>query len=179
MNMQLNEKVKYEGKRFRVIHKEFLNKKKKIYERDIVKVNNVSVIIPITSNNEVIFIKQFREAINEEALELPAGLIEKGEKPIEAARRELEEETGIICNKIEYVTEYYSSAGFTDEKVHVFVAKNFQEGKFKLDEDEDITDIVKIPLEKCRDLLKEGFFKHASIYIALLMYMLKRNGDVS
>lgn len=55
------------------------------------------------------------------------------------------------------------------------MAKKFHEGNSKLDEDENITEIVKIPFNKCINLLKEDFFKHASIYVALLMYVLKKD----
>ena len=81
--------------------------------------------MPINEKNEAIFIKQLREVIGKVELEFPAGIVDKDEKPEDAAKRELEEETGIVANSIEHLITVYPSCGYTNEKVHIFVAKDF------------------------------------------------------
>ena len=91
----VSEEMKYNGKRFKIMHRMWEDDKNTLYERDTVETSSGAIILPITENNEVVFIKQYREAIEQETLELPAGMIEENESPIEAAKRELEEETGL------------------------------------------------------------------------------------
>lgn len=171
----IKEELKYEGKRFNVIQKTWEDENKKIYIRDGIDTAPASIILPITENNEVIFVKQYREIIGEQTLELPAGIIENGEEPIDAAKRELEEETGFKAKIIEPLIDIYPSCGYTNEKFYLFFAKNLEKGKMRLDDDEHITEVVKIPLKECIELVKKNFFKHASQNIAIMLYYIKYN----
>ena len=83
-------------------------------------------------------------------LELPAGKLELNEEPGETAKRELKEETGITANKLEYLLEFYTSPGFTDEKLYLFLAKGLIEGEPDPDEGE----FVKTEKIKIEDLMK-------------------------
>ena len=83
----------------------------------------------------------------------------------------------IKTNKIEFLMEYYPSAGYTNEKVYIFVAKDFQKGKIHLDQTEEILSIKKIDFNKCLNMALNGEFEHASINLAILMYYFKeKNG---
>src|SRR5690606_4980625 len=86
---------------------------KKYSKREIVEHPGAVAIVPITEEGEVILVKQYRKAVEKELLEIPAGKLEIGEEPRETAIRELKEETGFSSAKIEYITEFYTSAGFT------------------------------------------------------------------
>lgn len=173
MNKLVKEELKYDGKRFKVYQRTFLNSKNKEYIRDVVEPGDAVVVMPITDNNEVVFIEQLRESIGGVQLEMPAGMIDAGEQPIDAAKRELEEETGIIAKKLEHMISIYPSSGYTSEKIHIFFAKDFSKGKMQLDSTEEILNIKHIPLEKCFEMAMNCEFKLASQNIAILMYYYK------
>ena len=169
----LSEEVKFEGPRFNVVRKTYEREDGKQFLRDIVNPGEASVILPITENNEVIFETQVRESVGKVCLELPAGMVDPGEEPIDTAKRELEEETGLIAKSIEHMITIYPSTGYTSEKVHIFLAKKFEKGRVNLDSTEEVLDIVKIPIEECIEKAKTGELENASQVIAILLYKQK------
>ena len=175
MSKLINKELKYKGWRFSVSKTTWEDENKKIYERDFIETFNAAIILPITENNEVVFIKEFREIIGEEILEIPAGIIEPGEAPIEAAKRELEEEAGLKADIIEPLIDVYASGGFSNEKHFLFYAKELKPGKKHLDENEQIADeLIKIPIERCIELIKQNTFKHENTNLAILLYYLQQ-----
>ena len=100
-------------------------------------------------------------------------MVEEGEDPKETARRELEEETGLVAGELEHLISVYPSVGYTSEKIHLYYAKNLTSGTKHLDSTEEIESIERIPLTKCLELAKENYFKNASQNIAILMYYYK------
>lgn len=173
MSKLISEKEMYNGPRFKVTQKKYLRDDGVEIIRDIVDPGEASIILPITDENEVVFITQYRESVNKVSLELPAGRVDPGEKPIETARRELEEETGLICKNIEHMISLYPSTGYTSEKVHIFLARNFENGKQHLDSTEEILSIKKIKIEECVQKVKNGELENASQIIAILLYYTK------
>lgn len=173
MSKLLSEEIKYDGRRFKVIQRKYEREDGLKYIRDCVEPGDAVVILPVTENNEIIFVKQLREVIGKVALELPAGMIDSGEKPKEAASRELEEETGIKSNNIEYLTSYYSSCGYTNEKIYIYLAKDFTYGKQHFDETEEILEVEKIKLEDAIQRVFDEDFCHASTKVAILAYYYK------
>lgn len=170
----VSEETKYEGPRFNVVQRIYEDEQtSKRYVRDSVELLPAAMILPITEKNEVVFIKQFREVLGKETLELPAGIIEVGEEPILAAKRELEEETGLKAGTIEPLTEVFASCGYSNEKLYMFYAKNLSLGQKRLDDDEHIGEIIKIPMEECIDLIRKNYFEHANQNVCLMLYYLK------
>ena len=100
-------------------------------------------------------------------------MIEPNEDPKEAARRELEEETGIKAKSIEYLTSCFTSAGYTAEKIYIYVAKDLEYGNQHLDETEEILNIRKIHIEDAMKMILENKIDHASVYIAIQTYYYK------
>lgn len=173
MNRLINEEIKYDGFRFNVVQKTYEKEDGKTYTRDCVNPGDAVVVLPITENGEVIFEHQFREVINSVELELPAGMIDDGEDPAVAAKRELEEETGYKCDNLEFLTSYYPSCGYTSEKIYIYIARNLSNGEVHLDENEEILDVQKSHIDECLKMAIENKFRHASVNIAILMYYFK------
>lgn len=109
--------------------------------REVVKHNGAVAICALTPENEVILVKQFRKALEDTLLEIPAGKLEPGERRISAAKRELEEETGYIADDLELIGEVYGTPGFANELISIYFAENLKKGEMQLDEDEFVEKI--------------------------------------
>lgn len=119
---------------------------RKYSRREIIEHAGAVVIIPVTEDDEVIMVKQFRKPIDKVILEFPAGIIDKGEQPIEAAQRELGEEVQQNAEELEFLFDSYSSPGFTDENISYFLATGLTPFDGKADEDEFLEVVrIKIP----------------------------------
>ena len=94
-------------------------------------------ILPVTDDGKIILVRQYRYAAAQPMLEVPAGKIEHdGENPAECAHRELEEETGFSSDDIKPLGYVYTSPGFCNERIYLYLAKNLKKGHQHLDEDE-------------------------------------------
>ena len=109
---------------------------KKYSKREIVDHMKGVGIIAFDGEDSIYLVRQYRKAIDEFTLEIPAGLVEANEKPIETAKRELQEEIGYKPLDIEYLFDMHASPGFTNDKLSFFLAKNLEESKLEEDEDE-------------------------------------------
>lgn len=128
---------------------------KKYSKREIVEHPGSVAIIPITDDGEIILVKQYRKAVENSLLEIPAGKLEINEEPKETAIRELKEETGIIAENLEYICEFYTSPGFSNEKIYLFIATGLLKGTPNLDDGEYI-EITKVQLEELANMIKKG-----------------------
>jgi ADP-ribose pyrophosphatase len=143
----------------------------KIFEKEIVEHNASVGIIPITNSDEIMLIEQFRYAINDYLIEIPAGKIENHESPIEAAQRELEEETGFKADLIP-LTKYYLAPSYDTELMHLFVAKNIYQSENSLhtkDDDENISNII-VNLKDAVRYCYNGKIKDCKTVSAILLY---------
>ncbi|MDE7453263.1 MAG: NUDIX hydrolase [Clostridia bacterium] len=91
----------------------------------------------LVQDGKVLLVKQFRYPYGKEIYEIPAGKLNKGEDPLKAAQRELEEETGFQAELV-HALDVYPSPGYTDEVIHIYFASNVKEGKLNPDDDEFI-----------------------------------------
>lgn len=142
---------------------------KRYSKREIVEHPGAVGIISITPNRDIILVKQFRKPVEEALLEIPAGKIDSKEEPIQCAIRELEEETGYTTNKFKKLFEFYTTPGFSDEKIHIYLAEEVVEGKAHPDENEYI-EIVRIPVEDAVEKVRTGEIKDAKTIVAILAY---------
>lgn len=173
MSKLLEEKEVFKCCRFNVVERQYQRDDGVKYGRFSVNPGNAVIVLPITENGEIVFIEQMRESVGKVCLELPAGMIDSGEEPLIAAKRELEEETGIIAKNIELLLDGYPSAGYTSEKIYIYLAREFEEGRVHLDETEEITSIKKIPIEKALSLISENYFEEINLVVAILIYYYK------
>ena len=109
---------------------------KKYSKREIVDHMKGVGIIAFDGEDSIYLVRQYRKAIDEFTLEIPAGLVEANEKPIDTAKRELQEEIGYKPLDIEYLFDMHASPGFTNDKLSFFLAKDLEESKLEEDEDE-------------------------------------------
>lgn len=142
---------------------------KKYSKREIVEHPGAVGIIAITKDDEVILVKQYRKPIEDTLLEIPAGKLEPKENPQECAIRELEEETGFATDNVEKILEFYTTPGFSNEVMHIYIAKDLKEGTVNLDDDENIQ-IIKLPIDEVLYKIKTGEIKDAKTIIGILTY---------
>jgi ADP-ribose diphosphatase len=143
----------------------------KIFRKEVVEHNPSVGIIPILNNNEIILIKQYRHAVNEYLIEIPAGKIENRESPIEAAKRELEEETG-FTGDLTPLTKCYLAPSYDTELMHLFVAKNvfkINNSTRKMDDDENISNTI-VKLDDAIRYCFTGDIKDCKTVSAILLF---------
>ena len=133
--------------------------------REVVHHPGGVAVVPMLEDS-VLLVRQYRVAIGREILELPAGLLEAGESPEAGARRELEEEVGVVAGRLIPVMSCFVSPGFTDERLDIFLAFDLTHTATRYDPDERI-EIVRIPLPEVRARLKARDFEDAKTVIGL------------
>lgn len=146
----------------------------KTSKREIIKHPGAVAIIALTDDKKVVMVEQYRKALERTLVEIPAGKLEKGERPEVCAIRELEEETGYECEKIDWLTSFYTSPGFADELVHLYVATglNKKVNAAELDEDEFVN-LIEVTLEEALDLMKNQKIYDAKTAYAIQYLQLK------
>lgn len=144
-------------------------------KREIIKHPGAVCVIALTDENKIVMVEQYRKALERSLVEIPAGKLEKGEEPLKTAERELEEETGYVCGKMEHLISFYTSPGFADELVHVFVAQHLskKENPASLDEDEFV-EVLELTLEEAERYVQEGKIYDAKTAYAVQFLRLKR-----
>ncbi|MCL4362787.1 MAG: NUDIX hydrolase [Candidatus Parvarchaeota archaeon] len=163
----------FSGKRFQVETKKVKLPNGHIMRLEKVSSKEIALVLPIVNNDKIAVIKQYRPAIKKWLYEFPAGLIERNETPIKAARRELEEETGLICKNIKKAGGMFTSPGFSNEFMHIFLADCTVGGKQNLEPAENI--IVRlIPAKKIIYMVKKGMFVNGPALSAILFGLIYR-----
>lgn len=125
-------------------------------KRELIKHPGAVCVIAITDEKKIILVEQYRKALERPLVEVPAGKLEAGEEPSYCAERELEEETGYRPGSITHIQSFYTSPGFADELVHVFLAEGLKkvEGGLVADEDEFV-ELMEVTLSEAEQLAKD------------------------
>ena len=135
-------------------------------EREVLRHPGAAVLLPLTPERNVVLVRQYRYAVDEFLLEVPAGTIDPGERPEETARRELVEETGYFPRRLEKLAEFYPSPGVLEERMHLFAAVELEPRTGSPDDDESL-ETVEIPFEQALDLQAGRDVRDAKTIIAL------------
>ena len=128
--------------------------------------NDFSIIVPVLERGRVVFEWNYRHPLGGWELELPAGLIEVGEEPLDCAKRELQEETGYLASSWKKIGWVHTLPGITGQRAHVFVAKRLQRGKTHR-EVEEMMRVQVLRVAEAYRLLKAGAIVHAPTVVAL------------
>ncbi|NLK64802.1 MAG: NUDIX hydrolase [Tissierellia bacterium] len=163
-----SEKI-FEGKivNLRVDTVELQNQK--YAKREIVDHKAAACILAV-NNDKMLLVRQYRKAIEELIYELPAGILNIAEEPQEGALRELKEETGYKAGKIKLIYEFYTSPGFTNEKVYLFEASDLIFEGTNLDEDECI-ETIEVNAEEAKKMIETGRISDSKTLIGLLHWL--------
>lgn len=143
-------------------------------KREIVEHDESVVIVPIDSEGYVVLVKQYRKAAGKFLLEAPAGGIEKGEQPIDAAEREIQEEIGFKSNNLMYIGGFWMAPGFCTEYMYAYIATDLDESSLPADEDENI-EVVFLHKDDIKEAIRNGEIEDsksiASIMMALNLHL--------
>ncbi len=142
--------------------------------REVVELSGAVSIIPVTENGDIIMVKQYRKAAEEMLLELPAGKLEPEEVPEVCAARELEEETGYRSGELKKIFSFYTSPGFTNEMIHMYIARKLEYVGRNLDPYEFI-DLETIKQDEIIDLIDSGEIRDGKTISGLMRYL---EGDI-
>ncbi|MGI6574491.1 MAG: NUDIX hydrolase [bacterium] len=137
--------------------------------REIVEHPGAVAIVALTDKKEIVLIRQYRKAPDEDMWEIPAGKLEPGEDPRQCAIRELWEETGFRAASWEKVFSFYTSPGFSNEIVHLYLARELQAGEQHLEADEEIN-IRVMPFAEALAKLSAGEIRDGKTIIGLFLW---------
>ena len=137
-------------------------------EREIIEHDGGVTVAAITDENKMVMVRQFRNAPGRVILEAPAGKREKGEEPIETVARELKEETGYTASEIIFLTKFYSSIGYSEEMIYLYLCRGLTPGETDFDDNESL-DIIEYDLNELFDMVVSGEIEDAKTIIAILM----------
>jgi ADP-ribose pyrophosphatase len=162
-------KVIYRGRKFDLEQRKVSYPDGRTGIHDLIIHNGAAVILAFPAPGEILMVRQYRPAVGEWIMELPAGTLEKGEDPAEAAVRELEEECGFRAGKVEKLCEFHSSPGVMTERMHVYVATKLKATAQNLDEGEALS-VRRVPFAEALAMAGRGEIKDAKTLTTLLMW---------
>jgi ADP-ribose pyrophosphatase len=157
----------YDGKLFDVTVEQWGE-----HEREIVEHPGAVAIVAVDREGMLTLVRQRREAVRKELVELPAGTLEADEEPLESARRELAEETGLTGGEWRAAHSFFTTPGFCREEMHLFFAEQLERGEAKPAEDESL-EVVRWPVNDLAEHLDE--IEDAKTLAGLLLYLRDRS----
>ncbi|HVD45188.1 MAG TPA: NUDIX hydrolase [Rubrobacter sp.] len=134
---------------------------------------DAAIIFPLTADGEVVLVSQYRPPLETMELGLPAGLVEAGERPGEAARRELSEETGYTGGEWEPLGAVASSPSLKDNRAYLFLARGVEETMTPDPDEHELVEVVRVPVKELLDLVHSGKIVSSS-GVAAIMLALER-----
>lgn len=160
----------YRGKIINVRRDEVAFPNGKESTREIVEHRGAVAVAAVDEEGCIYLVRQFRYAFGEELLEIPAGKLEEGEETahLEAATRELREETGLTAQKVDYLGVIYPSVGMLTERIHIYLARGLTQGEMDLDEDEFLN-VERIPVRELEAMVRRGEIRDAKTISTLFL----------
>lgn len=169
---RLGRELSYQGKILKV-YTDHVKVNGKESKWDYVHHNGGAAVVPVTKEGKILMVRQWRNALEQYTLELPAGALDsKSESGAECVARELEEETGYRSEHIEWLVTTHSWVAFTNEKVEIFVAKDLIPSRQKFDEEESI-ELEEYTIEELQEMIFSGEITDSKTVAGILAYAMK------
>ena len=143
--------------------------------REVVVHPGAVAVVAVNENDELLLIKQFRYPVGEVIWEIPAGKLEKGESPIICAKRELAEETGHGAEQWKHLSTFFTTPGFSDEIMYIYLASDLITDKKTADDDEFI-ELHYVPFAEALRMIANGEIKDAKTIAGILLADKARRG---
>lgn len=176
MGARVNHRVTlHEGRVFKLTKENITLDNGVTIDLDIIRHPGASAIVPVTHNQTVLMLKQYRHAIGDFIWEIPAGTLAPGESPLECAKRELAEETGFSGEVWQEIGVITPVPGYSDERIHLFIATELVPAKQNLDQDEMIH-VHEMGLDEVMKMMVEGRIQDSKTIsgLSLASHWLKR-----
>jgi ADP-ribose pyrophosphatase len=142
--------------------------------REVILHNGGAVVLPLTDEGKIVFVKQYRYPFNEWMFELPAGKLEKNEEPLTCATRELTEETGYTSDKISFLGKIYTSPGFCDEILYIYLAEHLTPGNHSREEGEHGMEVFEFTIDEVNKMIAEGKIVDGKSISGIYMFQNKK-----
>lgn len=169
MSVTINhKKIAYAGRAFRVFSENISLPNGVTTELDVIRHPGAAAIIPMADTETVVLIRQYRHAVGGHIWEIPAGTLEQGEAPLDCARRELTEETGFSADTFEKIGEIVPVPGYSDERIHLYVASGLVPGAQQLDEGEWL-EVHRFPISEAMEMIRSGEIQDGKTITGLLL----------
>lgn len=140
---------------------------------DLIDHKGAAAVVAVRGDGRILMVRQYRNALERETLELPAGGLNGREEPTDrAAARELEEETGYVSANLELLNSIYTTVAFCNEKIDIYLARDLQPGTQHLDEDEYLN-VEAWPVEELMQMIFEGKIQDSKTICGILTYAAK------
>lgn len=165
----LSSETIYDGRIIKVKVDEVLLPNGRTAKREIVNHQGAVAVLALTDDGKMIAVRQFRKPLERSIVEIPAGKLEAGEDPLACARRELKEETGYVAKTLTHMSSFYTSPGFADELLHLYLAEGLVPGQVRPDEDEFV-EVLHLTLEEAQRLHQSGDIRDAKTVLALFAW---------
>ena len=161
----LSQEMIYEGKIIN-LRKDKVTVKNGTSTREVIEHNGGAVLAAITDEGRMVMIRQYRRPADKVMFEVPAGKIDPGEDPLVTAGRELKEETGYTAKDIRYLTRFYTSVGYSEEVLYLYLCRDLEAGDTDFDENEAI-DIEEWDIQELHEMVMRGEIDDAKTLIAI------------
>ncbi|MCL2045238.1 MAG: NUDIX hydrolase [Oscillospiraceae bacterium] len=164
---QIDTSTVYEGLivNVRMDNVELINGKQ--VKREVIVHPGGVAIVPVTNDNKILMVRQYRYCVGEEIIEIPAGVLEAGEEPLNCAIRELSEETGCTAGRLIDLGAIYPSPGINRETLYIYLALDLQAGEMHLDDDEFLS-VEAIAIDEIFDMIMENKIRDAKTIVGIM-----------
>ena len=168
METTVESRVEFEGRILRVRVDKVRLPDGRVTSREIAEHGASVCIVPVDSQGNVLLVRQYRKPVEDQLLEVPAGGVEPGESPLEAAVRELQEEVGFAAREIQLLSSFWISPGWCTEFMSAYLATELEPASLPADYDENIA-VVPVPLSEVEGLMRSGEIKDLKSIASLLL----------